>query len=410
MGVRWWLLPAGLALSLVVGEGFPEVGVGQVHDDLAPASHRLLASWPLVRPLVGDHLDKIKPWRDVQFELVIFGLGVAVGLGAEAEVDDLGSIALLFIETHDPLLRLVDRLSDVDGLPPPEDLGGLSIVLPAKHSIFDKLPGSWLLRDVFGSFSWGWSWFLSFAASRENLTFSSLYHLEEVVCLLGGEVVLGTLAVRATFAQLVIAFLLVGFLLLGFFYFLEKMTDLLVFHCWENRGLFNYFALLWLHGGPGLSPPIFLPVLLLVLVKFFILLLVFLLGLLLLPAMPVSLNNQLAVLKQSHSYLETHLDPFLHRIWYIFQHFVVKKGPVGGLNGVGKRNAQSSQQDGPSCWYLALVDFEYAGVVPEHGSYISQKFWKYPGLVVETLDYRKLGPVHEGVLLLGVPMEIQKHW
>ena len=95
--------------------------------------------------------------------------------------------------------------------------------------------------------------------------------------------------------------------------------------------------MLRLHGGSGLSPPVFLLVLLLV--RFFVLLLVFLLGLLLLPTMPVSLNNQLTVLKQSHSYLETHFDPFLHGIGYIFQQLVVEKGPIGGLNGVGKRNA-----------------------------------------------------------------------
>ena len=114
------------------------------------------------------------------------------GLGAEAEVDDLGSITLLFIKTHDPLLRLVDGLSYADDLSAPKDLGRLSINLSAKHSIFDKLPGSWLLRDVFCCFPWGRSWFLSFAASRENLVFSSLYYLEEVVCLLGRKVVLGT--------------------------------------------------------------------------------------------------------------------------------------------------------------------------------------------------------------------------
>ena len=95
--------------------------------------------------------------------------------------------------------------------------------------------------------------------------------------------------------------------------------------------------MLRLHGGSGLSPPIFL--LLLVLVRFFVLLLVFLLCLLLFPAMSVSLNNQLAVLKQSHSYFEAHLNPFLHRVRYIFQQLVVEKGPVGGFNGVGKRNA-----------------------------------------------------------------------
>ena len=87
------------------------------------------------------HFDKIEPGRDVELEFVIFGPGVAVGLGAEAEVDDLGSIALLFIKTHNPLLRLVDGLSYVDGLSAPKDLGRLSIVLSAKHSIFDKLPG-----------------------------------------------------------------------------------------------------------------------------------------------------------------------------------------------------------------------------------------------------------------------------
>ena len=338
MGMRGWLLPDRLALFLRVGESFAEVGVGQIHDDLTPAPHRLLAPWPLIRPLVGDHLDEIEPGRDVELEFVIFGPGVAVGLGAEAEVDDLGSIALLFIQTHNPLLRLVDGLSYVDGLSAPKDLGRLSIVLSAKHSIFDKFPGGCFLRDIFCCFSWGRSWFLSFTASRENLAFSSLYHLEEVVCLLGGKVVLGTLPVRATFAQLVIAFLFVRFLLLGLLYLLEKMADLLVFHCWENRGLFDYFSLLRLHGGSGLSPPIFL--LLLVLVRFFVLLLVFLLGLLLFPTMSVSLNNQLAILKQSHPYFEAHLDPFLHRVRYIFQQLVVEKGPVGGFNGVGKRNAQ----------------------------------------------------------------------
>ena len=97
--------------------------------------------------------------------------------------------------------------------------------------------------------------------------------------------------------------------------------------------------MLRLHGGSGLSPSVFLLILFLVLVRFFVLLLIFLLGLLLFPTMPVSLNNQLAVLKQSHSYLEAHLDPFLHRVRYIFQQLVVEKGPVGGLNGVGKRNA-----------------------------------------------------------------------
>ena len=43
MGMRGWLLPDRLALFLRVGESFAEVGVGQIHDDLTPAPHRLLA-------------------------------------------------------------------------------------------------------------------------------------------------------------------------------------------------------------------------------------------------------------------------------------------------------------------------------------------------------------------------------
>lgn len=114
-----------------------------------------------------------------------------------------------------------------------ENLLWFALVAFTKTNIFQKRHMK-LLRDVLSCFSGAWSWFWSDSTAWKRNASSSLDYFLQIAGLCRREVVFFSFVVWAAFTEFIIAFSIFFFVIFCLFDLIEEMSNLLVFHGWED--------------------------------------------------------------------------------------------------------------------------------------------------------------------------------